>query len=263
MSLNAPDGQTANDEHYRVQLPVFEGPLDLLLHLIEREELDITSVALAQVTDQYLAYLHAMAEGIPIDAVADFMVMAARLVQIKSQALLPRPRPPEQSEEDSAEELARLLREYKKFKQAAQVLKAREARGLHMHIRLAPPPPLPAKLDMSGVTLDKLMDAVRDALIALPPRMPSHLVPGPRISIRDRMAQIMDELASAGQATFRAVLGELQTKAGVIVTLLAVLELSRRRRIRLEQPNPFGDILILPETAGPPTDIPDSDLMDE
>ena len=243
--------------HYRVRLEVFEGPLDLLLHLIEREELDITKVALAQVTNQYLAYLHAMIDQ-PIEADADFMVMAARQIQIKSQAILPRPRPAGESEEDAGEELARLLREYKKFKEAAQILKAREARGLHMHIRLAAPPPLPARLDMSGVTLDRLMDVVRDALAALPPQMPSHLVPGPRVSIRDRMTQIVDELSLTGRVTFRALLGHALTKADVIVTLLAVLELTRRRRIRLEQPEAFGEIVILLEEGPPPADLPES-----
>ncbi len=247
---------------YRVRLPVFEGPLDLLLHLIEREELDITTVALAQVTDQYLAYLHGMIDQ-PLDAVADFMVMAARLIQIKSQALLPRPRPPGQSEEDAGEELARLLLEYKRFKEVAKVLRAREEKGLHMHLRLAAPPPIPARLDMSGVTLDKLMDVVRDALAALPPQMPSHLVPGPRISVRERMTHIMSELARLGEVTFRAVLSHATSRAEIIATLLAVLELSRRRRIRLEQPTPFGEIVIVVEESAPPVDIAESsDLLD-
>ncbi len=251
---------SSND--YRVRLEVFEGPLDLLLHLIEREELDITKVALAQITDQYLAYLHAMVEQ-RVDAVADFMVMAARLIQIKSQALLPRPRPAGESEEDAGEELARLLLEYKRFKQIAQILKAREAHGLHMHVRLAPPPPLPARLDLTGVTLDKLLDVVRDALVALPPKMPSHLVPGPRISIRERMSHIVDELGRLGRISFRSVLSHATSKAEIIVTLLAVLELSRRRRILLEQATPFSEIMILPDTAPPPGDIPEtSNLLD-
>jgi segregation and condensation protein A len=246
--------------NYQFRLPVFEGPLDLLLHLIEREELDITKVALAQVTDQYLAYMHAMA-GQPVEELADFLVMAARLVVIKSQALLPRPPALAPAEEDPGETLARLLLEYKRFKQIAQWLRAREERGVRMHLRLAPPPPLPARLDMTGVTLDRLMDVVRDALAALPPQMPGHLVAAPRVTVRERMLTIADELARAGRLTFRDVLSRSASRAEVIVTLLAVLELCRRRRVRLEQPDLFAEILILPDDVTAPVELPDGESL--
>jgi segregation and condensation protein A len=249
--------QPAGD-NYVVRLPVFEGPLDLLLHLIEREELDITRVALAQVTDQYLAYLRAMTQQ-PLEALADFLVMAARLIQIKSQALLPRPPALSPEEEDPGDRLARLLLEYKRFKQAAQALRAREERGVHMHLRLAPPPPLPARLDMTGITLDRLMDVVRDALAALPPQMPGHLVPQPRVSIRELMISIAEQLARAGELTFREVLSAATSRAEIIATLLAVLELSRRRRIRLEQPTPFGEIVIVPEDPAARVEVAEGD----
>jgi Segregation and condensation protein ScpA len=124
---------------YTVQLPVFEGPLDLLLHLIERAELDITRVALAQVTDQFLGYLAAMQER-HMDEVVSFLVIAARLLQIKSEALLPRPPQREAGEEDPGEELARQLRLYKAFKKSAEFLQQRESLGLRSYLRLAPPP---------------------------------------------------------------------------------------------------------------------------
>src|SRR3990170_2755668 len=105
------------ERSYEVRLPVFEGPLDLLLHLIEREELDITKVALAQVTDQYLAYL-AMLKEVEVQVLTDFLVVAAKLLLIKSQALLPKPPPSvlDEEEEDIGDELARQLRVYKQFK---------------------------------------------------------------------------------------------------------------------------------------------------
>ncbi|HAE58870.1 MAG TPA: hypothetical protein DCG54_05015, partial [Anaerolineae bacterium] len=115
MDLNIASHQTGN---YTVQIPVYEGPLDLLLQLIERAELDITSVALAMVTDQYLKYIRAMQEA-RAEEISAFLVIAAKLIQIKSEALLPRPPVREVGEEDPAENLARQLRIYKQFKKIA------------------------------------------------------------------------------------------------------------------------------------------------
>lgn len=114
---------------YTVQLPVYEGPLDLLLELIERAELDITKVSLAQVTDQYLEHIRGMQDA-PIENLASFLVIAARLIQIKSEALLPRPVLREPGEEDPGDALTRQLVAYKKYKQVAIALAEREAAGL-------------------------------------------------------------------------------------------------------------------------------------
>ena len=129
-------------EAYQVRLPVFEGPLDLLLHLIEREKLDISTVSLAQVTGQFLDYVNDC-EDIQPHILADFLVMAARLVFIKSRALLPRPPAAnDEEEEDPGEVLARQLREYKRFRQAASALRVIEESGFRSYIRVAGPPEL-------------------------------------------------------------------------------------------------------------------------
>jgi len=156
---------------YTVQLPIFEGPLDLLLQLIEREELDITKVSLAQVTDQFLGYLKIL-ESLNIADLAEFLVVAARLILIKSEALLPRPAERQPGEEDPADELARQLIAYKRYKEIAGTLHEREAAGLHTYLRLAPPPKVEAKLDPRGLTPLALLEAVRRAL-ALTPDLPS------------------------------------------------------------------------------------------
>ena len=138
MSFQVASFQT---EGYQISTEVYEGPLDLLLELIERAELDITQLALAQVTDQYLAYLHALQERNAAE-VSAFLVIAARLLQIKSAALLPRP-PAELAttdEEDPGEALARQLIVYKRFKELAVFLDNRVAAGLHTYLRVAPPP---------------------------------------------------------------------------------------------------------------------------
>ncbi|MCB8992215.1 MAG: segregation/condensation protein A, partial [Ardenticatenaceae bacterium] len=155
---------------YQLDLPLFSGPLDLLLHLIERQELDITVISLAQVTTQYLEQVEKMRDsgnGSRMEHLIDFIVIGARLALIKSRALLPQtPIQPfgEEEEEDPAEALLRQLREYKRFKAAAQWLKGREEAGLRTHLRVAPPPRLDKRLDLSDVTLDALIRAVKDVL---------------------------------------------------------------------------------------------------
>jgi segregation and condensation protein A len=158
-------------ENYRISTPVYEGPLDLLLELIERTELDITTLALAQVTDQFLAYLKNL-QDIGAAEVSAFLVIATRLLQIKSAALLPRPSidAPPQDEEDPGEALARQLIIYKRFKELAGALLDRETRGLRTHLRVAPPVfKVEAHLDLSGVTAHDLVIAARSILASASP----------------------------------------------------------------------------------------------
>src|SRR5512137_1534021 len=158
---------------YQVDLPLFQGPLDLLLHLIEQEELDITKVALAQVTDQYLAYL-AVLQEVEAEFLTDFLVIAAKLLLIKSQALLPKPPASLAAgeEEDLGEQLARQLLAYKRYKEAAQTLRQREDAGLRTFVRVAPPPKIEPRLSLDDVTLDDLLVAVQQALAIRPADAP-------------------------------------------------------------------------------------------
>ncbi|HJL70663.1 MAG TPA: segregation/condensation protein A, partial [Anaerolineales bacterium] len=134
------------NDGYSVSLPVFNGPLDLLLRMIEREELDITRVALAQVTDQYIRHISGLKER-RVEGLADFLVLAARLVLIKSQALLPRPPALGPAAPDPGEELARQLRMYRRFKRAAQSFMARQRAGVRTFVRLVGPPRARPTLD--------------------------------------------------------------------------------------------------------------------
>ena len=234
------------DQPYQVRLPVFEGPLDLLLHLIEREELDITAVSLAQVTDQYLAYLALMEEP-PAEILADFLVVAARLLLIKSRALLPHPSEVLSIEEENVgDDLARQLIEYKKFKQAAESLRQREEAGLRSYLRLAPPPRPERPLDLEDVTLDDLVAAVRQALAVTPPTPPvSEIVTPLQITIGDRIAAIRDALRTRAQVSFHHLLSEATNRLEIIVTFLAVLELIKSGYIDVQQDRLFGEIIIL------------------
>lgn len=232
-----------------IELPAFSGPLDLLLHLIERQELDITAISLLQVTQQYLEQVEKLKQG-RIEHLMDFLVVAARLVLIKSRALLPQtPILPttDEEEEDPAEALVRQLRLYKQFKESANWLKAREAAGLRTYLRVAPPPKLDGRLDLSGVTIHTLAKAFREALARIEHAENSvSLVRPRRITIEDQIKKLRHRLSSEKASRFDDLLSEQPSQLEVAVTLLAVLELIKRREVNVRQPELFGPIEIIP-----------------
>ena len=236
-------------EAYNVSTPVYEGPLDLLLQLIERAELDITKLALAQVTEQYLVHLRSLQERAPQD-VSAFLVVAARLLQIKSEALLPRPPVRDAGEEDPAEALTRQLLAYKRYKEIAQTLNARESAGLRTYLRLAPPPKIQGIVDLSEYTLNDLVNAVRSAFEQAEERPElKTVVSAPRITIRDRIRHIVSKINISQQTSFRRLLGVGHTRMEVVVTFLAMLELVKRRYLEASQEALFGDIELVPAEA--------------
>jgi len=232
-------------EGYQISTEVYSGPLDLLLQLIEKAELDITRLALAQVTDQYLAYLHELQEQNAAE-VSAFLVIAARLVQIKSSALLPRPSLVGLTpEEDPAEALAQQLILYKRFKELGHVLENREIDGLRTYLRLdsSARVQLATKLDLSELTLEGLIEAARDILGGngnLPPL--SQVVSIPRITIRQKINFIIENLRKNGSVRFQALLSSPQNRLEVVVTFLAMLELIKRRIVNANQLALFGEI---------------------
>ncbi|MDX1522120.1 MAG: ScpA family protein [Anaerolineae bacterium] len=239
---------------YMVELPDFEGPLDLLLNLIEKEELDITKVALARVTDQFLAYINIL-KSINPDELTDFLVVAAKLILIKSEVLLPRPPPGiiEEEEEDLGDELARQLLIYKQFKQIAAHLRELEEKGQRNFIRLThSPPKVEPKLVEGDVSVGQLLQAAIDALsIKAPDPDVDDVVSRVVVTIGRQMSHIRQILLAAHEVSFQRLLTAQRTRVEVIVTLLAVLELIKRRVIKVEQPDQFGDILIRHNDAAP------------
>lgn len=231
--------------NYCVTLPVFEGPLDLLLSLIEREELDITRISLAQVADQYLALLEQVEETRP-DQLADFLVIAAKLVLIKSEALLPRPpRAVAESEPDVGDELAEQLKLYKQFKAAALQLEQRKEMGLRTFVRLAPPPKINPQPDLTGITLTDLLTAVQAALKLKPEDLPvDDVVSRRKITVREQMELISRSLQFKKHLIFQEMLAQAASRVEIAVTLLAVLELIKRQTIVVYQERLFGEIII-------------------
>jgi segregation and condensation protein A len=228
---------------YTITIPVFEGPLDLLLQLIEHAELDITTISLALVTNQYLTYIHQM--QIPADEISAFLVVAAKLLQIKSEALLPRPPIREAGEEDLGEALARQLRIYKRFKELSNWLDDRETRHLRTYLRVAPPLKVESRLDLSDITLADLAAAAEDIFAEEAEKQAlGTVISAPRITIREKIALIAKRLGKNRRANFSGLLGKKPSRLEVVVTFLALLELVKRYAVSAQQERLFSDIRI-------------------
>ena len=231
---------------YQVSLDVYEGPMDVLLRLIERAELDITLVSLALVTDGFLAHVAQLRE-VSAASLADFLVIAARLVVIKSRVLLPQPEEPtdEEGEENWEEDLAERLREYKRFKEAAAQLRALEEAGLRCYPRMAPPPQVEPRLRPGEASLAELLEALRRVLAAHPPLAPVDAVVAPVVlRIGECIERIQTLLRSHGRLPFSTVVQGAGSRLEIIVTFLALLELIKRQRVRAIQEVTFGEIAL-------------------
>ena len=232
-----------------VKLPVFEGPLDLLLHLIERNELDISGVSLVLVVDQYMQYLGLMRAEMKLEAAAEFLVVAGKLLLIKSRSLLPRPEAPLEAQEDiedPAEELARQLEEYRRFKQVAGALRdLKDSRGPTFARNAGPPEDVPPVVRLAGLDLDRLIESFRRTLERALDRVPEEPAPAaPRITQAGRIAAIESGLTTARTMPFDHLLADCSCVEDVVVTFLAVLELLKQARIRVWQLSAFGPIVI-------------------
>ena len=237
---------------FELKLSVFQGPLDLLLELIEKEELDITGVSLAQVTDQYWAHLRS-AEGLDAEALVEFIALGARLLYIKSRALLPeaRPRQPEAEEKDAGEALAQMLVEYKRFREAAGAFRDLEEQGRRAYPRLAAPSKgflLPPGL--KGVTLEGLLNIFEEALNRQPAEPEEGTIELETVTVDEKMAAVMEAVAEgSGRASFRALIEACTSRVEVIVVFLAVLELIKAGRLVARQRARFRDIALLATEA--------------
>ncbi len=231
---------------YTIELELYAGPLDLLLELIERAELDITKIALAQVTDQYLSYLAKLQEH-SLEDLASFLVIAARLVQIKSEAMLPRPPVRQPGEIDPGEALAQQLIAYKKYKQIAMLLTERERAGLRSYLRLAPSPLPNQKLDLTTVDIEDLQRAMLEALASSPsvPLMNGVVIPY-RTHIRNQIRLVLEAVRAKGSTKFSSLIEGLKTRLEIVIMFLALLELTKQKRIAVSQDHLFSDIEVVP-----------------
>ncbi len=221
---------------YKVQLEVFEGPLDLLLHLIRKHELDIFDIPVSFVTEKYLEYM-ALMQSLQLDVAAEYLLMAATLAHIKSRMLLPTPpaddEPDDEEMGDPRTELIRRLLEYQKFKDAAQDLVSRNLllRDVFVRTPLDGPeedPPL------ASVSLFALIEALKRVLDRVEGNLPREITVD-RISVAERIAEIADKLRLRTEATFDDLFEGQSTRFEVVITFLALLEMARLRMLRLVQ----------------------------
>ena len=234
---------------YPVSLPIFDGPIELLLHLIERQELDITEVSLVAITDQYLRAIEALQEIEP-EALADFLVVAARLLYIKSRGLLPQPEV-EEEEEKQSEALIQQLLDYRRFKAAADELRLRVSTGMRTNARLAPPQ-MERRLDLTDLTIERLAAAAQRALRNVASSVAPPSVRAYPITVAEQMAAILDRIRNqAGiegggdrYLSFTALLSQSRSRLEIVITFLAVLELIKQREIAAEQQETFGEIVL-------------------
>jgi len=244
--MNEPEPFESILDEYPVRLQNFEGPLDLLLHLIKKHEVDVYDIPIALVTQQYLDYLDLMQE-MNLDIAGEFLVMAATLIHIKSRMLLPRPDPgQEDPEEDPREALMRRLLEHQKFKAAAELLHEREiqrsAQWLRPEGRLADVVGEAPEPEME-VDLFSLMAAFRQVLDRARQR-PHVPLPPEQISIEDRIAQLLARVSETEACGFEDLFADVQTRSGMVVTFLALLEMIRLKLVRVFQQGNFGPIRV-------------------
>jgi len=230
---------------YRVRLEHFEGPLDLLLHLIKKNEVDVRELPVAQITEQYLGYLDLM-RNLSLDIAGEYLVMAATLTLIKSRLLLPSPEPEEGEEADPRADLVRQLLEYQRYREAAESLAERPLLRRDTFAREASADGVPQDPDAAlriKVTLWELMEAFRVVLKRAEPE-PVHQVEGEPVSLRTRIEGLLRTLSVARTLTFDSLFGETPTRSYVIVTFLAVLELMKQHVVQAVQEAIMGPILI-------------------
>jgi segregation and condensation protein A len=234
--INAPGSD------YTIHTDLYEGPLDLLLDLIIKAELDITRLSLAKVTDQYLAYLEKIQETSAVE-VSGFLVVAAKLVQIKSEALLPRPPQREEGEEDPAESLARQLKIYRQVKHTARWLQSLEERGQHSYIRLAPPPIIDETLELNGITVADLVEYLKALYRFEEEASPiTSVVTIPRVTIKNKIEDLILQLRKNQHLTYHTMLPKRYNRIEAVVLFLAILELVKQNYVIAEQKGLFSDI---------------------
>ena len=257
LQMGLPQETLLQETRYVVHLPVFEGPLDLLLHLIEKRQMEITTISLMAVTDQYLAYLQQWeTENLPLGNMAAFVSIAARLLFIKSQSLLPQTSKDEvtgemESAAEMAEELQRHLVEYKLAREIANHLRHREEAGLQTYGRsgllagieaqLAWTPPTLLGLEAQSLALafQRLLD-----LRAKENGNGAELLPIARVSVSERISEIVSWLSERSSVLLAEVVENEHSRLVIIVTFLAVLEMWKRERIAVKQEVQMGPIVL-------------------
>jgi segregation and condensation protein A len=259
---------------FRIALPNFEGPLDLLLHLIREHRVDIFDIPLALIVEKYLEYLERMRE-LNLDIAGEFLVMASTLAHLKSRMLLPRQDVAAQEQagevlavEDQGDpraELVRRLLEYQKYKDSAEQLAKQDLLGRDVFTRNVPMEEVPIPEEEVGLqefSVLKLIESLDRVLERLTPKV-QHEVVLERLSLSDATLRVVERLRGQEQVTFISLFPEGSTRQEIVITFLAILEMAKRRLIRIQQEEPLKDIIVMPNGDAlerlVPTEVDDSD----
>lgn len=236
----------SSDVSYQVVTEVYSGPLDLLLDLIQRAELDITKLSLAKVTDQYIEYIEKM-QSISASDISEFIIIAAKLIQIKSEALLPRPVLHEEGEEDLGEALARQLILYRQIKNSASWLKQREEKGFRTYLHVAKPYSASINLDMSDISVDDLVNSLNILYTSEADlRALGTVITIPKITFKRKIQSIMQDLSKQNTISFLSLVGSDRSRLNFLIVFLAILELVKQNYVITQQNSTFGDFTITP-----------------
>lgn len=229
-------------DDYRVDLAVFHGPLDLLLYLIRKEEVDIYDIPVARITRQYLKYIEMM-QTLNLEVAGEFILMAATLIRIKVRWLLPHDEN-DPEEADPREELIQALMEYKKYKEAGEILREKAILEERNFVPDSPVEKIDPRIDeYSDVTLFDLISAFKDVIQARREESFHEVVPED-FTVEERMEYIMQSLSNEGFATFTQLFSDIPRKIVAVVTFIALLELTRARRVKLAQSQPFAQLRV-------------------
>jgi segregation and condensation protein A len=224
-----------------VFLEAFEGPLDLLLYLIKRQNLDILNIPIAPITRQYMEYIHLMDE-LELELAAEYLVMASMLAEIKSRMLLPRP-VHDEDEDDPRAELVRRLQEYEQFKQAAADLEAIDRLERDIHLTSIDIPRFEIDIPQPEVSINDLMSAFRD-VVNRAEQFASHHVEREPLSVRERMVMVLERLRADEFTSFTDFFDPSEGRMGVVVSFIAILELLKESLIEIVQSKPYGPIYV-------------------
>lgn len=223
----------------QIFLEAFEGPLDLLLYLIKKQNLDILDISIADITRQYMGYIELMQE-LRLELAAEYLLMAAMLAEIKSRLLLPRPASSEE-EDDPRAELVRRLKEYEQFKQAAEQIDQMPRMGRDFFQVTVPSSEIQPLKRLAPLHLQELLGALQDALARASLRSP-HLVQREPLSVRERMSHVLSQLQNGGFLSFSQLFTVNEGRLGVVVSFIAILELLKQATIEIVQEQPYSPI---------------------
>lgn len=239
-----PPQEEYNESSYKIKLEQFEGPLDLLLHLIKQAKIQIQDIFVSQITEQYIAYIEELKE-VDLENASEFIEMAAWLIEIKSKSLLPKPKEEESDEEDAQKQLIQKLEEYKLYKEACEKMKEQETVGIHFR---SPDSSVgEPRFILKDMTMEGLMKALQKMFLKLEKRNITHKerkITLDRFTVAEKMSHIKDFMLLRETATFDELFEADYSKSEIITTFQALLELLKLQFVTATQREVFGEILI-------------------